>query len=76
MTRAAPCYVEFIVAFLPFFIMFLCLWQVAILYWTKLMVDHAAFSAARAAAVIVAEDPNNVGTRVERPTNSPTPAPA
>jgi Flp pilus assembly protein TadG len=59
-TRGAV-YVEFIVEFLPFFIMFLCLWQVAILYWTKLMVDHAAFSAARAAAVIVAEDPNNVG---------------
>jgi hypothetical protein len=34
---------------------------VAILFWTKLMVDHAAFAAARAAAVVVAEDPNNVG---------------
>jgi Flp pilus assembly protein TadG len=53
-------YVEFIIAFLPFLITFLCLWQVAILYWTKLMVDHAAFSAARAAAVIVGEDPKNV----------------
>ncbi len=53
-------YVEFIVAFLPFLVTFLCLWQVAILYWTKLMVDHAAFSAARAAAVVVAEDPKNV----------------
>jgi Flp pilus assembly protein TadG len=59
-TRGAV-YVEFMVAFMPFFLFFLCLWQVAILYWTKLMVDHAAFSAARAAAVIVAEDPNNVG---------------
>jgi Flp pilus assembly protein TadG len=54
-------YVEFLVAFIPFLIFFLCLWQVSILYYAKLMVDHAAFSAARAAAVVVAECPSNVG---------------
>ncbi len=54
-------YVEFIVAFLPFLVFFLCLWQVSILYYAKLMVDHAAFVAARAAAVVVAECPQNVG---------------
>jgi Flp pilus assembly protein TadG len=54
-------YVEFLVAFLPFLIFFMCLWQVSILYYAKLMVDHAAFAAARAAAVVVAECPSNVG---------------
>ena len=54
-------YVEFLVAFLPFLVFFLCLWQVSILYYAKLMVDHAAFVAARAAAVVVAECPQNVG---------------
>ncbi len=53
-------YVEFLIAFLPFFVFFLCLWQVTILYYTKLMVDHAALAAARAAAVIVAESSNRV----------------
>jgi Flp pilus assembly protein TadG len=54
-------YVEFLIAFLPFLVFFMCLWQVSILYYAKLMVDHAAFSAARAAAVIVSEPPARVG---------------
>ena len=59
-TRGAV-YVEFLVAFIPFLVFFLCLWQVSILYYAKLIVDHAAFAAARAAAVVVAECPQNVG---------------
>ena len=58
-TRGAV-YVEFLIAFLPLLIFFLCLWQVSILYTTKLFVDHAAFSGARAAAVVIAENPNRV----------------
>jgi hypothetical protein len=54
-------YLEFLIAFMPFFIFFLCLWQLSILFYAKLVVDHAAFSAARAAAVVVAECPLNVG---------------
>ena len=62
--NAGAVYVEFLVAFLPFFIFFLCLWQFSILSTTKLMVDHAAVCAARSAAVIMAEpakfvDPTN-----------------
>jgi len=45
---------------MPFFTFFLCLWQASIVYSTKLLVDHAAFAAARAGAVIVAENPNRV----------------
>jgi hypothetical protein len=59
-TRGAV-YVEFLIAFLPFFVLFLCLWQVSILYYAKLLVDHAAFSAARAGAVVIAESSDRVG---------------
>jgi Flp pilus assembly protein TadG len=52
-------YVEFIIAFMPFFVFFLCLWQVSILYSAKLIVDYAADSAARAAATILGDDPVN-----------------
>lgn len=61
-TRGAV-YVEFLIAFLPFLIFFLCLWQVSVLYYAKLIMDHAAFAAARAAAVVVAECPQNVGDK-------------
>jgi hypothetical protein len=59
-TRGAV-YVEFMIAFIPFLVTFLCLWQVSILFYAKLMMDHAAFSAARSAAVIVAESSDRVG---------------
>jgi Flp pilus assembly protein TadG len=72
-TRGAV-YVEFLIAFLPFLIMFLCLWQVSILYYAKLMVDHAAFSAARAAAVIVAEPASRVGDSSDSTVNQLTDA--
>jgi TadE-like protein len=54
-------YVEFLIAFMPFFVFFLCLWQLSILFYATLVVDHAAFAAARAAAVVAAECPRNVG---------------
>jgi len=58
-TRGAV-YIEFLIAFMPLLVSFLCIWQVSILFTTKLFVDHAAFSGARAAAVIIAEDPNRI----------------
>jgi Flp pilus assembly protein TadG len=64
--------VEFLVAFLPFLIFFLCLWQVSILYYTKLFVDHAAFAAARGAAVIMAESSNRVNDTAASTVNSLT----
>jgi Flp pilus assembly protein TadG len=70
-TRGAV-YVEFLIAFLPFLIFFLCLWQVSILYYAKLIMDHAAFAAARAAAVVVAECPQNVGDKDAKTVNTLT----
>ena len=46
-------YVEFLIAFLPVFLAFLGLWQLGRLYATHLVLEHAAFAGARAAAVIV-----------------------
>jgi hypothetical protein len=63
--NAGAVYVEFLIAFMPFFMFFLCLWQLTILYNAKLMVDHAAFSAARAAAVVMAEQPDIVDPDVK-----------
>jgi hypothetical protein len=62
-------YVEFLIAFLPFFTFFLCLWQLSIFFSTKLMVDHAAITAARSAAVIMAEP-----THLVEPSLMPNPS--
>ena len=43
-------YVEFLIAFLPVYTMFLCLIQLGLLFTVRLVVDHAAENAARAAA--------------------------
>ncbi len=49
--------VEFLAAFLPLFIMFECLVQLAGLYTAKLVVEHAAATAARAAVVVLGDNP-------------------
>jgi hypothetical protein len=45
-------YVEFLVAFIPFFILVLGMMQLALMYSAHLVVQHAAASAARAAIVV------------------------
>jgi hypothetical protein len=50
--------VEFLIAFLPVFTFFLCLVQVGLLYAVRLAVEHAAVNTARAAAVVVGDDPS------------------
>jgi hypothetical protein len=50
-------YVEFLIAFLPVFVFFLCLLQLALLFSAKLVVEHAATEAARAAAVVFGDEP-------------------
>lgn len=46
-------YVEFLIAFLPTFILFMALWQLGEIAMTRLFVAHSAVAAARAAAVII-----------------------
>jgi hypothetical protein len=59
-TRGAI-FVEFLVAFLPVFTFFLCLLQLGLLFAVRLVVEHAATNAARAAAVIIGDDPKRYG---------------
>lgn len=59
-TRGAI-YVEFLIAFTPIFFMFLAMVQMALLYASHLVVQHAAVTAARAAIVVLDDDPKHYG---------------
>jgi hypothetical protein len=50
-------YVEFLLAFIPLFVMFLGMVQMALMYAGDLVVQHAATTASRAAAVVLDDDP-------------------
>lgn len=47
---------EFLIAFLPVQVFFLCLIQLAILFSVRLLTEHAAVNGARAAAVVIGDD--------------------
>jgi hypothetical protein len=53
--------IEFLIAFFPVMLFFLALWQLSIIFYAKLILDHAANVTARAAAVIIAEQGSCVG---------------
>lgn len=57
-TRGAV-YVEFLLVFIPIFTIFLGLVQASLMYAANLVVTHAANTAARAAAVVLDDDPAN-----------------
>ena len=52
---------EFLLAFMPVFMLFLATTQLAMLTAAKLVVQHAATSAVRSAVVILSDDPNELG---------------
>jgi hypothetical protein len=54
-------YVEFLIAFFPVFTMFVGLVQLADLYQANIIVNHAAQMTARAAAVVLHDDPQFYG---------------
>lgn len=54
-------FVEFLIAFLPVFTFFLCLLQLALLFSVRLVAEHAALTAARSAAVIIADEKTRYG---------------
>jgi hypothetical protein len=54
-------FVEFLIVFLPVFTFFLCLLQLALLFTVRLVTEHAALTAARAAAVIIADEKTAYG---------------
>ena len=55
--RAGVVFVEFLIAFLPVYTFFLCLIQLGLLFAVRLVTEHAAVDAARAAAVVIGDDP-------------------
>lgn len=50
-------YVEFLLAFIPVFTLFLGMLQAALLYGANLVVTHSATAAARSAVVVLPDDP-------------------
>lgn len=54
--RRGAIFVEFLIAFLPVQVFFLCLIQLAILFSVRLLTEHAAVNGARAAAVVIGDD--------------------
>jgi Flp pilus assembly protein TadG len=59
--RRGAVYVEFLVAFLPLFVFFECLVQLSGMLTAKLVVQHAAVTATRAAVVVLHDDPEEYG---------------
>ncbi len=59
-TRGAT-YVEFLIAFIPVFFLFLGILQAGLLYTANLVVSHSANSATRAAIVVLPDDPRAYG---------------
>jgi TadE-like protein len=66
-TRGAA-YVEFLIAFLPILVFFLCIWQFGRIFSVRVLCAHAAIAGARAAAVVVAE-PEDDGVVIHRVTD-------
>lgn len=56
-TTKGAVYVEFLIAFLPLFVFFLSLCQLAYVQAAHIVVQHAAVMATRAAAVVLPDDP-------------------
>ena len=54
-------FLEFLIAFVPMWTFFLCIVQLAFITQANLMLKHAADSAARSAAVVLPDDPNEYG---------------
>lgn len=54
-------FVEFLIAFMPVYVFFLCLVQLSLLFTVRLATEHAAVNAARAAAVVIGDDPQRYG---------------
>ncbi len=60
-SREGAVYVEFLIAFLPLFFFFLSLVQLIFVQTANLITKHAAVKAARAAVVVLPDDPKYYG---------------
>ena len=64
--RRGVVFLEFLIAFVPLWVFFLCLIQLAFVSYADLVVKHSADSAARSAAVVLPDDPSEYGDEPER----------
>ncbi|MFK7989566.1 MAG: TadE/TadG family type IV pilus assembly protein [Sandaracinaceae bacterium] len=55
--QSGAAYVEFLISFLPLFFLFTGMVQMALMYGADLVVQHSASQAARAASVVLDDDP-------------------
>lgn len=62
-------FVEFLIAFLPVFVFFLCVIQLGLLFSVRLVTEHAAVNGVRALAVVGGDEPKRYGR--ERPNQLP-----
>ncbi len=63
--RSGAVYVEFLIAFLPVFLFFSGLFQLGMIEIADLVTQHAAVTAARAAVVVLPDDPAYYDTEVD-----------
>ena len=63
-TRGAV-YVEFLIAFMPLFVFFMSMVQLAFVEVANVVTKHAAVTAARAAVVVMPDDPKEYGGQEE-----------
>lgn len=61
MDRCGTVFLEFLVVFVPLWMFFLSLVQLALISHANLIVKHAADAAARSAVVVLPDDPNEYG---------------
>jgi hypothetical protein len=54
-------YLEFLIAFMPVFLLFLAICQLALIAMAELVVRHAAYAAVRSAVVVLEDDPAHYG---------------
>ena len=50
-------FVEFLIAFMPVYVFFMCVVQIGLLFSVRLVTEHAAVNGARALAVVGGDDP-------------------
>ncbi|MBO6934820.1 MAG: pilus assembly protein [Deltaproteobacteria bacterium] len=63
--QRAAVYVEFLVVFMPLFMLFLGLTQTSLLFTGKIVVQHAADAACRSAIVVLPDDPGSYDGRAK-----------
>jgi hypothetical protein len=63
-------FVEFLIAFLPVYVFFLCVVQVGLIFSVRLVTEHAAINGARALAVVGGDEPKRYSEKINEMSSS------